>query len=134
VGRLLLVCLGGALGSGARYLVGGYLAGWEGSELPYGTLAIHETGSLFVAVVMTLALEARVLSAELRPFLATGVMGGRVTCSAFNYEALTLTGRRPRAAPPAYPALTLVGCLIAGFAGIVAVQALASGTKGAMRP
>jgi len=49
VGRFLLACRGGALGSGTRYLVGGYLAGWQGAELPYGTLATHATVSLFLA-------------------------------------------------------------------------------------
>jgi PII-like signaling protein len=36
--RLRLICLGGALGTAARYLVGGLAARWLGADVPNGTL------------------------------------------------------------------------------------------------
>ncbi len=124
MGRLMLICFGGALGSGARYLVGGYVAALAGPEFPYGTFLINASGSFLIAVVMVLALEVGVISPELRLFLATGVMGGYTTYSSFNYETLRLAERRAWFAAATYLALTVMGCLAAGFLGIVTGRTL----------
>jgi fluoride exporter len=116
--RLLLVCLGGALGTGARYLVGGWAAVAFGSAFPWGTLGINAVGSFLISVVMHLGLEAGAISPDLRVVLATGVLGGFTTYSSFNYEML---GYYQRGAPLlgfAYLAGTLAGCLAAGWLGL----------------
>jgi len=122
--RLLLVCAGGALGSGARYLVVNASARALGLGFPWGTLAVNVTGSFLVALVMGWA-AGGVISQEARLLLATGVLGGFTTYSSFNHETLALASEGRVAAAVAYAAVTVAACLAAGIAGIFTVRALA---------
>jgi CrcB protein len=125
--KLLLVCAGGAIGSGARYLVGSWVAARWGTAFPWGTLAINATGSFLISMVMVLGLEVGVVGPELRLLLAVGVLGGFTTYSAFNYETLHLAQRGQWGLAAAYVAATLVGAWLAGVAGIVLARFGASG-------
>lgn len=118
--RLLLVCLGGALGSGARYLVATWALGAFGPELPRGTLLVNTAGSFLLGVVMAVSATGTAISPEARLFLGAGVLGGFTTYSSFNYETLALLDAGRSGAAAGYLAITLVGCLAAGAAGIVA--------------
>lgn len=104
------VCLGGAAGTGARYLVSVASLHFLGARFPWGTLAVNVIGSFVMGVLM-----ARGLPDSLRVPLTTGVLGGFTTYSAFNYE-LTQDGFGRKAA--LYLAVTVVTCLAAGFAGL----------------
>jgi CrcB protein len=90
VDRVVLVAVGGGLGSVLRYLTAGLAARWLGLDFPYGTLIVNVTGSLLIGVVQALAEEAAVLSEPARLFLSAGVMGGFTTYSAFSYETVRL--------------------------------------------
>ena len=114
--RLLLVCAGGALGSGARYLVATWAARVLGADFPRGTLVVNVTGSFLLAFVVTLRGEA--LGPEARLFLGAGVMGGYTTYSSFNTETLALLDGGSPGLAAANLALTVAGCLAAGFAGL----------------
>lgn len=119
--RLLLVCLGGALGSGLRYLFGLLAARLLGLTFPFGTLGVNLLGSFLISLIIGLSLSAggsAPISPTLRLFLTTGVMGGLTTYSAFNHEVLTLLedGAQPRAL--LYVAVTLLGCLAMGASGL----------------
>jgi CrcB protein len=83
--RLLIVMLGGALGSGARYGVNVLAA--RTPALPWATLAVNVLGSFLMGAIMTQAL-ARQWSPELRLALSTGFLGGFTTYSAFSYETV----------------------------------------------
>src|SRR6266496_4074470 len=81
VGRLVTVCVGGALGSGARYLVASWAAEAFGPGLPMGTILVNLVGSYLIAVVVGLAARTAAVSPNVRVFLTTGVMGGFTTYS-----------------------------------------------------
>jgi CrcB protein len=117
--RFLLVCLGGALGSGARYLTTIGAAGLFGIAFPYGTLIVNILGSFLLGFLMQ-----TVPPTDLRLFLGTGVMGGFTTYSTFNYE--TTAYLRAGAWGPALLNVggTVLGCLVAGIAGILAARAV----------
>jgi CrcB protein len=117
--RFLLVCLGGAAGTGARYLVGGWAAATFGPAFPYGTLGINALGSFLISVIMHLGLVAGAISPDLRLVLATGVMGGFTTYSSFNYEMLSYFERSAFLLGLAYLAATVGGCLLSGYLGLV---------------
>ena len=53
--NLLLVMLGGALGTGGRYLLGGWVNAQAASGFPWGTLAVNLLGSLAMGTVFGLA-------------------------------------------------------------------------------
>ncbi len=125
--RLLLVCAGGALGSGARYLVSTWATRTWGTGFPRGTLIVNVTGSLLLGIVMGLAGGGRdPLSPEARLFLGAGIMGGYTTYSSFNYETLALAERGSVGLAAANVAMTVGLCLASGVAGIVAGRAISA--------
>jgi len=90
VERILLVALGGAIGSVMRYLTSILAAAWFGAEFPYGTLIVNLSGAFIIGVVQQLGTEALVIPDNVRLFLTTGMMGGLTTYSTFSYETVRL--------------------------------------------
>ncbi len=90
--QLLLVALGGALGSTARYGVGIAAARLFGLGFPWGVLAVNALGGLAMGV-----LAARVGPADenMRLLLGVGVLGGFTTFSAFSLDTVRLMEREP---------------------------------------
>ncbi|GAM99232.1 protein crcB homolog [alpha proteobacterium U9-1i] len=89
--NLLLVALGGALGSAARYGVGLAAARWLGAGFPWGTLVVNIAGGLAMGL-----LAARTQEGEaLRLLIGVGVLGGFTTFSAFSLETVRLMQQRP---------------------------------------
>jgi len=121
--RLLLVCAGGALGSGARYLVSTWAARVLGADFPRGTILVNATGSFVLAVLFVLP--GSRLSPEVRLFLGAGVLGGFTTYSSFNTETLALVDQGSLGLAAANVALTVTGCLVAGLLGFAVGRFLA---------
>ena len=123
--RFLLICLGGAVGTGARYLLSGWLARLAGPSFPYGTLAVNALGSFLLGLLMQLALTTEWVPPTLRLALTTGLLGGFTTYSTFNYETLGLFEEGAWL----FGSLNVVGtvllCLAAGTAGIFCGRAAA---------
>lgn len=90
MGRLLLVCLGGAVGTGLRYAVAGLAARWLGADFPYGTLLVNLGGSYLIGLVQEVGTATLLVPEPARLFLAVGVMGGLTTYSSFSYETVRL--------------------------------------------
>ena len=123
VDRFLWICLGGAVGTGARYLLSGWLLRVAGPGFPWGTLGVNVLGSFLLGLILQVALP----SPTLRLALTTGVMGGVTTYSPFNYETLQYLLRDEWLPGLVYLGVMLVGCLIAGGLGLVAGRMLAGG-------
>ena len=87
--KLLLVCLGGAVGSGLRYLTAVTASRVGGDAFPYGTLAVNLVGCFLIGFVNRIASDA-IVSEDTRLLLSTGVLGGMTTYSAFSYETVRL--------------------------------------------
>ena len=87
---VLLVGIGGFIGSIARYLVGGWFAARFGSAFPYGTFAINVTGSFIIGFFLAFAQERVWVSPYWRLFFAVGFVGGYTTFSTFEYESISL--------------------------------------------
>jgi CrcB protein len=124
--RFVLVCLGGAAGTGARYLLATGALRWLGPAFPWGTLGVNLLGSLLLGAVMELAVLGY-LAPDLRVVLASGVMGGFTTYSSFNQETLGYLGRGSWWLGGSYLAGTVVGCLAAGALGVAAARWLTAG-------
>jgi CrcB protein len=125
VTRFFLVCLGGAVGTGARFLVSGWALTVLGPNFPYGTLAVNVIGSLLLGIIMHLGLTTDLLSPTLRLTLATGVMGGFTTYSTFNYETLRYFQEGAWARAFLNVVVTLLLCLLAGVAGVALARRIA---------
>lgn len=124
VARFLLICLAGAIGTGARYLVAVWMAPAAGTGFPYGTLFVNVTGSFLLGLLMQLSLSTQMISADMRLIIATGILGGFTTYSTFNYETLALLRENAWGVAVANAAATLIGCLAAGALGIGVARAI----------
>ena len=122
--RLLLVCLGGAIGSGARYLTALWAASAFGPAFPFGTLIVNVLGSFLIAFIMHVGSATEMLSADVRVMLTTGVMGGFTTYSTFNYETTGYFREGAWMIGMLNVGVTVIGCLAAGLAGLVLARAL----------
>lgn|SRR5690606_25558113 len=83
--QLILVFIGGGLGSTMRYWVSKYLNSYE-TGIPYGTFTANILGSLLIGIILGAALKNEALSQNTVLFLATGFCGGFTTFSTFAYE------------------------------------------------
>jgi fluoride exporter len=122
--RLAWVCLGSALGGGARYLIGLGAVTLFGPWFPWGTLAVNVIGSFLIGAIMHVGLATNWISPLTRLFLTTGVMGGLTTYSAFNYETLALASDGRLGAAAGNLLATLLLCLAAGVLGLATGRAL----------
>ena len=120
---LIQVAVGGAVGATLRHLSGIAAARLMGHGFPWGTLFVNVLGSLLMGVlVVTLARHG---DTRFSPLLATGVLGGFTTFSAFSLDSLTLYERGDVVLAIAYVAATLVLSLAAIAAGLWMARALA---------
>lgn len=91
---ILLVALGGALGSVARYKMSGWVLhhtiDWK---FPAGTFAVNVIGCLVAGLLAGFAERQGVFSADARLLLFTGLLGGFTTFSAFGLETMFLLRR-----------------------------------------
>ncbi len=83
--QILLVFLGGGVGSSLRFLLGKWLNSSE-NGIPYGTFLANILGSLLIGVILGYAAKTEALSNNQTLFLATGFCGGFTTFSTFAYE------------------------------------------------
>jgi CrcB protein len=88
---LLLVGMGGFLGSVGRYALGAWVTQLSGvSRFPFGTLAVNAIGCLAIGLISGLAEHSSTFSPHTRLLLITGVVGGFTTFSAFAFESYFL--------------------------------------------
>jgi CrcB protein len=112
-----LAMAGGAVGAGARFLLGGWLLRQAGDHWPWGTLAANLIGS-FLAGLLFSVLEGRGPSAVYwRALLIVGVMGGLTTWSALMLESLLFLRSGRESTLLAYFGTTLIGGLLLVWAG-----------------
>src|SRR5437899_8859751 len=122
-GRFLLVCLGGAIGTAARYLTALWVPSLLGSSFPFATLIVNTAGSFLIAFIMHIGSSSEILSPDARVILTTGVMGGFTTYSTFNYETTEFVREGAWLIASLNVAATVIVCLAAGFAGLALARA-----------
>jgi fluoride exporter len=92
--NILLVGLGGFIGSVARYKLGGWVLHLTVQEkFPFSTFAVNVAGCLVAGVLAGLVEKYELFSPEARLLLFTGLLGGFTTFSAFGLETLSLLRR-----------------------------------------
>ncbi len=117
--RFLWICFGGAVGTGARFLLSGFAPTVLGTAFPYGTLLVNAIGSFLISILMYLGLEAGLLSPLWRMALTTGVMGGFTTYSTFNFETLGYFRQGAFFLGCLNILVTVVACMVAGILGLL---------------
>ena len=88
--NILLIGLGGFVGSIARFLVSRLNNRVEWLSIPLGTLVVNVVGSLLIGFLIGISEKSPILTVELRMFLMVGLCGGFTTFSSFTGENLML--------------------------------------------
>ncbi len=117
--RLLWICIAGAVGTGARYLLGDWILRQTGPLFPWSTLIINALGSFLLGAIMQVALSVEGFDPTLRVALTTGLMGGFTTYSTFNYESLRLFEEGALWLGALNVGGTVICCLFAGRLGML---------------
>jgi CrcB protein len=122
--HLLYAMIGGALGSGARHAVNVGLGRWLGAGFPWWTLFVNVTGCFLMgALIETLALRFNA-SQDLRILLATGVLGGYTTFSAFSLDFSFLMQRHEYLPAAGYLIGSVALSILGLYAGLWLVRTL----------
>jgi CrcB protein len=110
----LLVGIGGALGSMARYGVNQAANLWLPVGFPFGTFIVNAVGCAIFGVLAGIGERSGVMTPALRAFCLTGVLGGLTTFSSFSYESFALA----RGGAWGLTLLNVLGQLIVGVAAV----------------
>lgn len=122
--NILLVGVGGLVGSIARYLVAVFFAGQFSSVFPFATLTVNVIGCFLIGILFALSDRGNILSPEWRILLTTGFCGGFTTFSTFSYESLRLMQDGEYFYLAAYVLISVIVGLAATFVGITLIRAL----------
>jgi CrcB protein len=121
---LLVIGIGGFLGSIARYLSQQYFQKYFPSSLPLGTLWVNLSGCFLIGVIYALAEKGNLLSPEWRLFLATGFCGGFTTFSAFAFENTSFLKEGDFFYAALYMGLSVIGGIVAAYLGTLFIRFL----------
>jgi len=113
------VFVGGGIGAMLRHAVNGIAARHPNLQFPWGTFFVNVTGSLVMGLVAGYLALRTDLPASVRLFLATGILGGYTTFSAFSLEAALLIERGQLGLAASYVLGSValsIGALFAGLA------------------
>jgi CrcB protein len=124
--QILLISLGGAIGTAVRYLTAMLAIRWLGPDFPYGTVAVNLAGAFLIGLSQELATITLLVPESLRLFIVVGILGGMTTYSAFTYETVHLAALGMWGRASANILVTNVFCLVLCWLGIVVARSLAS--------
>ena len=121
--NVLLVALGGAIGSAARYLAGAFIANRFGPDFPWGTFIVNVSGSFLIGLILSFV-GGGLLPTGARPFVAVGILGGYTTFSTYNQETMQLMQAGDFGAATCNTLGPVVAGLVAVYLGVVLGRAL----------
>jgi CrcB protein len=116
--NLLLVAIGGAVGSVCRYLTGLWMTRLFGPAFPWGTLTVNVVGSFAIGFLTELVARKLNASMEMRLLIVVGFLGGFTTFSSFSLDTMALIERGATVAAFSYVLVSVVISLLAAFGGL----------------
>src|SRR5205807_9078619 len=117
--QLIIVAVGGAVGSMLRYKLGGFaLHHTQTWNFPVSTFSINVAGCLAIGILAALVEHHDLFSPSVRLLLFTGLLGGFTTFSAFGYEGVFLLRRGLVSVALSYVSLSILlglGAVLVGM-------------------
>ncbi|HON06665.1 MAG TPA: fluoride efflux transporter CrcB [Verrucomicrobiota bacterium] len=116
---MILLFLGGGLGTIIRWGISGLIATKIGEIFPFGTIFVNITGSFAIGFIATLtSSDGRIfLHSDIRQFLMFGVLGGYTTFSSFSLQTLNLIKDNEIFLACANVIISVILCLLAVWLG-----------------
>lgn len=120
----LLASAGGAIGAGARHLVNITAARLLGTSFPWATLTVNVVGSFLMGYLIEYLILRLSGSPEMRTFLATGILGGFTTFSAFSLDVAQLIERKQAGLAAVYVAGSVGISVLMLYAGMALARSV----------
>src|ERR1700744_31802 len=117
--KFLLIAIGGALGSIARYVVGSTITNRMGTRFPYGTFVINLTACLIIGFFLAAAGRRAEINPAWRFLIPIGFVGAYSTFSTFEWETFVHLQTSDFLIAALYVSLSILLGLVAVWAGVV---------------
>ena len=118
---ILMIGVGGFIGSICRYLLSLLIQNKFLSTYPFGTLSVNIIGCFLIGIIYALS-DSGHFSVEWRLFLATGIMGGFTTFSTFSNETVSMLRDAQYGNALLYVSGSVILGLLATFCGIILIK------------
>ncbi len=122
--KYLLIALGGALGSLARYWVGSVVIDRLGTRFPWGTLIINLSACVIIGFSVTFLTRRTGMSVAWRYLVPIGFVGAYSTFSTYEWETLSLMRTGTFSIAALYSLGSVVLGLVAAWCGMMAAELL----------
>jgi CrcB protein len=115
---ILLVAVGGAAGSVARYLMASSIQTATSWDFPLGTVLVNVLGCFLIGILYVLLVARPDPRHDLRALLMVGVMGGFTTFSSFSLETVTMAMNGNFGGATLNVVISVVACLVGTILGV----------------
>jgi CrcB protein len=122
--KVLLVFIGGGIGSATRYGTTLLAGKWLGTGFPWGTLAVNLTGCFLIGIVLGLAEKSNLIQPSTRLLFVTGFLGGLTTFSSYAMESVVAFRTSAGLALGNIAVNNLVGLALVAFGFVLAEHIL----------
>lgn len=116
--ELILIFVGGGIGSVTRFSLGKWVSSFHTQNFPYGTLVVNIIACFILGLLIGVADHKQILSPSSRLFWTVGFCGGFSTFSTFSTETVTLIQTGFHLSGILYILTSLIVCLAVTFAGL----------------
>lgn len=121
---LVVVGIGGFIGTVSRYLISRFFELSYGSVFPWGTLIVNILGSLLLGIIIGISEKGNFMNQEVRLFLTVGICGGFTTFSSLSYDAFNLLRQQDWIRFSLYASLSLFLGLLAIYFGRLLIKVI----------
>ncbi|HEY4197691.1 MAG TPA: fluoride efflux transporter CrcB [Mucilaginibacter sp.] len=122
--NLLLIFVGGGIGSVLRYALSRFINAQSVSHFPYGTFLVNIIGCFLIGFFVFYTERYDTAGLQWRLFLVTGLCGGFTTFSTFSLENLTLIDEQRIFLFLTYAISSVALGILATYGGLLAARSI----------
>ena len=110
----IIVGLGGAIGSIARWGIYELIPSNPATEIPWSTVSVNLLGAFLLGIIMAIS-KIYNINSDIILFIAMGILGGFTTMSTFGFETFSLIESNKTSSAIIYILLNLLAPIMAWF-------------------